>query len=209
MEKQKIENFINHGYRPYSRKENIKRIIFMWLLSFVTVYIGEHKSFWLVLLCTTNIFVSFVLGFTDFKHRHSKLSRYICDATTCSYYSVLLNILSYKLLALNKSPSLQLCIILLTLLVLSTSVSLLIVFKSIKANKYSAQQSDKKAFVVPLIGSICGFCAARFLLPDLSQEAAILLVAVISLFLSLIIGIGSINFLKAFWYYKTTKVKGE
>lgn len=45
MEKQKIENFINHGYRPYSRKENIKRIIFMWLLSFVTVYIGEHKSF--------------------------------------------------------------------------------------------------------------------------------------------------------------------
>ena len=39
--------------------------------------------------------------------------------------------------------------------------------------------------------------------------AAILLVAVISLFLSLIIGIGSINFLKAFWYYKTTKVKGE
>lgn len=199
---QNIINFIDYGYQPYNRKQCIKRTMLIWLLSFGTSYIGESKLFWMILFSTINIIVCFIFCFVDFKFRHLKLSRFICDGITYLYISIILNLSSYKFFTLYRQQSWYMCIALLILLTLSIIFSLIVIIKSIKSNKYSKQQNDKKMFAFALVGSVCGFCTAHFLLPGTSQDTTIMLVGIILLVLSFIIGIGSINLLKAFLYSK-------
>ncbi|MBQ6708095.1 MAG: hypothetical protein IJM97_04005 [Clostridia bacterium] len=196
---EKIERFINYNYIPFSVSQCIKRLVGIWGLSMAVCLIGERHPLWFIILGTFDVLISITFFRLICKMKTSKSARFLCDGVFYLYIALVLDFAAYRVMALNFGESWILFLVFLLLLLVCITIVVFIVFLNIKSDKYKTEKSTKKFYLLPFLGGTCGILFARLFLKSLSQGAAITLLAVILLTLSLMMSIGSVNLLKFVW----------
>lgn len=196
INEKKIAEFVNYEYKPFSKKECIKRIFLIWVLSTALCLLGQNNLAWFIVLFLINAFIT--VGFTYLltKKSQEKSSRFLCDGTAYSYYSVLLNLAAYRFVTLFSPPNLFLAIVLLAVLPVCIILFLILVYRNIKKDRYNKKKIATGAFGLPFLGGILGFTVAKIFIKNIDQEFSILFVAAGLVFLSGLMSMGSLNFLK-------------
>lgn len=203
-----VENiwfFINYNYEPFSKKQCIKRLAFIWFFSLLMCLIGARLEILEAGIVIANIGISSFFLVLVFKYSTLKISRFLCDGVTYFYIAIILNLASYRFLTLEIKKNIVLLLILLLLLFIDIGIFMLIVYKNIKLNKYSLQEKGGKLISLPFLMGTGGFFVAKSFLQDASQESITILISTILLLLSCMVGIGSLNLLKAVLMIKIQK----
>lgn len=203
-----IQNFINYGYQKFSKKQCIKRLIFLWLLSLICCVTGTNNLPWMVGLFLFITIISVLFLYLILFDSSSKISRFLCDGITFLYVSILLLLISYRISVIHSKENLLLLLIYLIIWICSISSFSVIVFLNIKANNYAETKRQSGATFFPLLAGGVGMCVARFLLSSFSDEAMLQILSLILLLLSLITGIGSISIVKAILLRRTGGRRG-
>lgn len=190
-----VNNFINFSFIPFSKSQCIKRYIVIWILSISASVVGVHKFLWFTILAIVNIAVGFIFSVLCFKP-DNKNSRFISDGLTCFYTSVLLSILSYKFFVFESEENVLLLIALLGLLLINILFFVFIVYLNIKHNNYDSAKTPSNMLISPFICGLIGLGVAHIILMDVSSDNANVILAACLLFISLLMSIGSTNFLK-------------
>lgn len=198
MKQDNILSFVNFNYIPFSRKQCIIRLFVTWLLSGLCL-VGSGKLISLFFVAFFDLLIGVVFGVLIVRFPKEKISRFICDGLTFLYASIILNIFSYKLIAWNFGDNIALMLIFALLLLMCILLSVWLVLRNIKADKYKTNKVSKGIFAFSMLGAVSGWIFAKCALRDISQSDAVLLVSVLLLFLSLLLSIGSMSLLKAYF----------
>ncbi len=193
-----IISFLDFNYTPFSRKQCIKRLFVIWILSIVLCFIGKFYIILACLITFLNIVISIVFCTLIIKFQKAKISRFLCDGLTFLYIAIILNITSYRIITLQINDNWFLAVVLLFLLFLCICFFILIVYFNIKSDKYNVKSTSKKLISFPLVGGVCGIAVAKLFLQNISQNSAVLILFISTLLLSFIVSIGSLSLVKAF-----------
>ena len=196
IDKKQIAEFVNYGYKPFSKKECIKRIFLIWILSTALCFLGQNNTVWFIVLFLINFFITVGFTYLLIKKSQEKSSRFLCDGTAYLYYSILLNLAAYRFLTLFSPPNILLAISLLAVLPVCIILLLMLVYRNIKKDRYNKNYIATGACGLPFLLGILGFTTAKVFMKDVDQESSILIIAVCLVFLSGLMSIGSFNFLK-------------
>ena len=200
-----IEAFINYNYIPFSKSQCLKRLIFIWAISILLCFIGYFNILWIIFLVIFNLVISVLFLTIIIKFSSSKNSRFLCDGFFWLYTSMLINLVSYRLMTLLIGENPLLLIILLLLLLVCIFIFSLVVLSNIKADNYNIATVNNKTSLLPFLGGLFGTLVARIFLQGQSEQAGVSILAFALLILSFIISIPSINLLKVFLYKRVNK----
>lgn len=195
MNQDNILSFVNFNYTPFSRKQCIIRLFVTWLLSGLCL-VGSGKLISLFFVAFFDLLIGVVFGVLIVRFPKEKISRFICDGLTFLYASIILNVFSYKLIALNFGDNIALLLVFALLLLMCILLSFWLVLRNIKADEYKTNKVIKSIFAFSMLGAVSGWIFAKCVLGDISQSDAVLLVSVLLLFISLLLSIGSMSLLK-------------
>ena len=195
-EHQKILNYVNFGFTPFSKRQCIGRIILLWILCGIVYLISKRNLFWIIslgmiVLTETAFFLSLIL-----KKSSGKTARFLSDGVFMCTVAVLLVFASYLISTTNTTDHWLLLIILFSLLLVWMIFVLLLVRRNIKADKYNGEQNNTVS-IWPFVFGAFGILAARILLQGQSEDTALTIVAVLLMLLSCIFSIGIHFLLKA------------
>ena len=209
IQSEDINAFVVFNYSPFSKSQAIKRLLFIWFGSITLSFVGKHYILWLITLMVINTFIS--VGFLTLilKYSTSPLSRFLSDGVFYFYMAVVLNLASYRVLALECGSNFLILITMLALLLVSIVVFLLISLVNIKSQKFSNSKVVKKINALPLLTGTSALLMSRILLQDSSFNMGLLVLAVALLLLSFILGIPTTNLLKAYFYKKVSHGDGS
>lgn len=196
IDKKQIAEFVNYKYKPFSKKECIKRIFLIWILSTALCLLGQNNTAWFIVLFLINAFITVSFTYLLIKKSQEKSSRFLCDGTAYLYYSVLLNLAAYRFVTLFSPPDLLLAIALLAVLPVCIILFLILVYRNIKKDRYNKNYIATGACGLPFLLGILGFTAAQIFMKDTDQESSILIIVVGLVFLSGLMSVGSLNFLR-------------
>ena len=203
-----IEEFIEYNFIPFSKVQCIKRIFYTGIASYIICVLGFLSARWVVavsfLFCISALFLLLLTKSNDLK-----LNRFLCDGIYHTAMSILLNLAAYRVVAWKNGPKPALLIVFVLLLILSYAIFTLIVYLSIKQQRYCANATNRKVSLLAFGGCLLGTMVARLSLNGVSQELAVVLLSAILLLLSFVIGIGGLNLLKAWLYMRVKKVGGD
>lgn len=196
IDKKQIAEFVNYEYKPFSKKECIKRIFLIWILSTVLCFLGQNNTAWFIVLFLINVLITVGFTYLLIKKTQEKSSRFLCDGTSYLYYSVLLNLAAYRFITLFSPPNLFLAIALLAVLPVCIILFLILVYQNIKKDRYNKNKIAAGTFGLPFLGGILGFTVAQIFMKDIDQESSILIIVAGLVFLSGLMSVGSLNFLR-------------
>ncbi len=201
---EQINAFINYNYIPFDKKQCIKRLLIIWIASTILCFIRKPVLLWVLLLGIVDLLLSIVFIALVVRYSQLQISRYLCDGLFYLWMAVILNLASYRVMTLLIDPNWLLAIILMGLLILCIAIFVLVTFLNIKSEKFSETGAPRKLLFLPFFSGAIGIMVARILLQGQSQEEMLTFVSYILLILSFILGIASINLLKAILYNKVT-----
>jgi len=204
--------YVDYGYIPFSRSQCIKRLIFIWALSFGLCFIGKISVVLLSAVTIINIIVSIFLSNLMIKYSSLKTSRFLFDGITLTYFSIIFILLAYRLLSLLKKESVVLLLIMFAILLLSMGISWLTVYTNIKKDKYTKLQKTNNGCVAPFLFGTLGYLSMMLMTQNVDTGAkdntfAFTVLASVSLLLSVCFSVGSLNFIK-FILYKNIEKTG-
>lgn len=206
IDEKRLNEFVNYDYKPFSKKECIKRIVLIWILSMALCFLGHKNAIWFISLFVINTFITIGFVYLLLKKSKEKSSRFLCDGTAYLYYSVILNLAAYRFITLWSDSNIFLAISFLAILPICIILFLFLVYRNIKKDRYNKKKIAVVACGLPISGAVLGFAVARIFVKDVDQASAILFVAIGLVFLSVLMSIGSLNFLKFGLLYK---IKGD
>lgn len=200
MNKKNIQNFIDYNYVPLSRSVCIKRILILWIFN-IPFYLLDKFSFFVgIIFSIVNLFVSAVFIKIAKNKTDNKESKFLCDGIACLYYSIILNIASYIALSFNNGYNYFLLITLILSLAVCIAVFVLLIFKFIKDDKYNKNSGVGKYALIPFCGGLFGISLGRlFFSGNDNTQAGIIVIAMCLLFISYMLSIGSLNFVKLYF----------
>lgn len=195
---QKINAFIDYQYTPFRKGQCVKRLIIIWLLSAAFCLIGDCAAAWAIFLGVFNVLVSALYIALIVKYAQSKASRFLCDGFFYLYLAMILNFASYRIMTLQSGSNWLLLIFLLSLLLICIVIFLFVVFYHIKADQFNPENpaNNRKAGPLPYLLGGCGILAANILFKGQSEQVGLMILSFALLILSLLLGIGSLQFLR-------------
>lgn len=196
MTPQNVEAFVNFQYVPFSKKQCVKRLVFLWLLSAPICFINGFSVLWTAALFVGDAAVSVVFITLIAKLSHSKTARFLCDGLFFLYFGLLSNFAAYRVWAWKVGENPLLFALFLLLFLACIAVFVFVVFRNIKSGKYGSAAGGKSIGLFALVGGAGGIALARILLQGRSQEAIGIFLAILLLIFSLLISAGSVNLLK-------------
>lgn len=197
---EQINAFINYNYTPFNKAQCIKRLFAVWITSAILCFIGSKFILWMLPLGIADLLLSVMFITLVVRYSQSQISRYLCDGIFYLYIAVILNLASYRVMTLQIGSNWILSIILMSLLIVCIFVFVLVTFSNIKSGKFVGTGASKRIISLPFLSCIIGILVAKLLLQGQSQQVVLTVVAYILLILSFVIGIPSINLLKAIFY---------
>ena len=211
VKKQSVEDFINYNFKPFSRAQCIKRMIFIFLSGTAMCALGKDAIAAKV-ICGVTCAATVILFINLLsKHNEEKSLRFLCDGTFWSCIILLLFSAAYRLLSYNLGEGPFLFICLFIILAAFCVVTVLMIYANIKSERYSGNSSDKSSHtVLPFAFGALGVLCARIFLPDRGTNSSLTIVAIGLLILAFPIAIGGIgNLLKVFLEkkYKTNEAQ--
>ena len=183
MNRTNIQHFLDHQYIPFSKKQCIQRILLIWALSLVPVFVGKQAVTWAFVLSVPNIIIGILFIFLSLRYPRSRMARYLCDGVTFLQLSVLLMLSAYRIITFDRGKNVLLLLI-------------------ITDDKYRPGSAKSGSAAIPYVFGAMGFTFAGVVLTGQSQKAALTVLAVCFMILSLLIGIGSLNLLKAYFSFR-------
>ncbi|MGN1017240.1 MAG: hypothetical protein ACI4PB_00305, partial [Oscillospiraceae bacterium] len=132
----------------------------------------------------------------------SQVSRYLCDGAFGMHFAVILNLASYRVAVIESDTNWLMAVLLLLLLVIGVFVSAFITILNIKNGKFSKNSMSPKIGALPYAAGAMGVVFAHFFLQGQSQQTVLSLISLNLLIISLLVGVTSLNLLKAFLYMK-------
>lgn len=193
---EKIKRFINYNYVCFSKKQCIKRLVFIWLLSIGVCMIGRNNTKYLFCFIFLNLVVTAFFCYLIFKLSNKKISRFLCDGVYYLDVSLILNVASYRILALKTGDNLILLLIFIILLLVFELFLMLIVFISIKNDRYNKESKSNKK-ILPFVCALIALTFSKFFLSGFDEQIALDIVSWSFLIVSFFVGVGSLNLLKA------------
>ena len=192
-----IEHFIYNQFKPFVKTQAIKRLLFVMVIGVVVSLVGNNIVPWLLITSFLFLITAIVFLIIIVRHSAKDISRFICDGVTFLHLSILMTLLSYRLISLNDRDNLLLLALLLIALVIIISLLVWITMKKIKRGVFNYDKPNTVNLIPPLVFGSGGMIVARWLLINQSQDTIILVIALIVLLLSYVFALGSINLLKA------------
>lgn len=197
VQKKNMMNYIEYEYKPFSKTQCLVRLILIWILGVLMCMIGKDRLLWLVISLMINISISTIFGILIVKYSKAKISRFLCDGLTCLSVSIILAFIAYRVFVLQSEYNWIVAVIFLGILFMCIFVFTLIVHIKVKAGMFNEPSKNKRNVVWPYIGASIGVFFARVFLQDMSMEGAVLAICI--LLLSLMVGLGSANLLRAIY----------
>ena len=202
MNRTNIQHFLDHQYIPFSKKQCIQRILLIWALSLVPVFVGKQAVTWAFVLSVPNIIIGILFIFLSLRYPRSRMARYLCDGVTFLQLSVLLMLSAYRIITFDRGKNVLLLLILASVLALDLLVFFFLTLRNITDDKYRPGSAKSGSAAIPYVFGAMGFTFAGVVLTGQSQKAALTVLAVCFMILSLLIGIGSLNLLKAYFSFR-------
>lgn len=202
MNQENLQHFLDHQYIPFSKKQCIQRILLIWALSLVPVFVGTQAVAWAFLLAVPNFIISILFVLLMLRYPQSRMARYLCDGVTFLQLSVLLMLSAYRIITFESGKNMLLLLILAAVLALDLLMFFFLTLRNIAADKYHPENTKSGSAVIPYVFGAMGFTFAGVVLTGQSQEAALTVLAVCFMILSLMVGIGSLNLMKAYFSFR-------
>ena len=203
MNQANIQHFLDYQYIPFSKKQCGQRIVLLWVLSLVSVFVGTQAVTWAVLLAVPNLIISVLFALLMLRYPQSRIARYLCDGVTFLHLSVLLMLSAYRIITFYRGKNLLLLMILAAELLADILLFFFLTLRNIADDKYHPDSTKSGSAVIPYVFGAMGFIFAGVVLTGQSQKTALTVLAVCFMILSLIMGIGSLNLLKAYYFWRS------
>ncbi len=197
-----IKSFVFFQYKPFSKSQAIKRLAVIMIISAALSLIGNNSILWLSVTGCLWIMTAVLFIFLIVKRSKNEISRFLCDGVNYLHISLLLVFLSYRLITLNTNERLSLLVLLLLVLVITIGLFSWMTFLNIKKGIFNSENSKKGNTLFPLLFGIGGMLAARLFLGNKTQDTILFIAALISLLLSCIVSIGSLNLIRALLFLR-------
>ena len=91
VDRQCIDEFLDYNFIPFNKKQCIKRIFLVWIVSAIVCFIAGRYVFWIVPLGCVDILISVIFIVLSIKYSKSRISRYLVDGVFWLYMAVILN----------------------------------------------------------------------------------------------------------------------
>ena len=202
MNRTNIQHFLDHQYIPFSKKQCIQRILLIWALSLVPVFVGKQAVTWAFVLAVPNLIISILFVLLILRYPQSRMARYLCDGITFLHLAVLLMLSAYRIIAFASGKNVLLLLLLAALLLVDLLVFFFLTLRNIAADKYRPDNANSCGAVIPYVFGAVGIVFAGVFLTSQRQKTALTILAVCLMILSLLIGIGSLNLLKAYFSFR-------
>lgn len=202
MVSQEIQNFLNYSYTPFSKKQCIRRLILIWLLSIILIFIGPKQLKWVLWAVSPTAIVSILFFFLIIRYPNLRISRFLCDGVAFLHIAILLMLASYRIVAINRGEDGLLLLIMIMIFVINIILFIIITLHNIANDKFNLQDRNQKISMLPFIFAIGGFLLAQLLLEGKSENTGLSVLASCLMLLSLMLGVGSLNLMKAFYQFK-------
>ena len=202
MNQANLQHFLDYHYIPFSKKQCGQRIVLLWALSLVPVFVGTKQAAWAFVLAVPNILIGILFVFLFLRYPRSRMSRYLCDGVTFLHLAVLLMLSAYRIITYESGKNVLLLLLLTAVLALDLLLFFFLTLRNIAADKYRPGSAKSGSAVIPYVFGAMGFIFAGVVLTSQSQEAVLTVLAVCFMILSLLIGIGSLNLLKAYFFWR-------
>lgn len=197
-----IIDFVNYNYSPFSKKQCIKRIALVWIASVALCLVGDKSLLWMIPLAIADLLLTLLFVGIILKYSKSKVSRYLCDGAFGMHFAVILNLASYRVAVIESDTNWLMAVLLLLLLVIGVFVSAFITILNIKNGKFSKNSMSPKIGALPYAAGAMGVVFAYIFLQGQSQQTVLSLISLNLLIISLLVGVTSLNLLKAFLYMR-------
>ena len=202
MNQTNLQHFLDHQYTPFSKRQCIQRMIVIWLLSLVPVFVGTHSAAWALVLAVLNLIISVLFVFLMVRDPQSRLQRYLCDGVAFLHLAVLLMLSAYRTITFKNGDNWILLLLLAAVLAADILFFFFLTLRNIVTDKYRPDNAKSGSAVAPYVFGAAGFMAAGWILHGQGQEAALTILAICFMALSLIMGIGSLNLMKAYYSFR-------
>lgn len=203
MNQENLQHFLDHQYLPFSKKQCIQRILIIWALGLVPVFVGAQAVTRAFLLAFPNLLISILFVLLMLRYPRSRMARYLCDGVTFLQLSVLLMLSAYRIITFKSGQNWLLLLLLVAVLALDLLLFFFLTLHNITADKYHPDSTKSGSAVIPYVFGAMGLIFAGVVLTGQSQKAALTVLAVCFMILSLLIGIGSLNLLKAYYFWRS------
>ena len=185
-----VQQFVHYNYKPLSTSYIFTRLITVWLLSGVCSLLGENKLPLGIGLFFCSFLVTAVALYIWKSGIKKMNNRFLWDGITNMYISIILNLLSYRLLAWQRGDDLMLLLFFVAATMLFFSISAVIVSWNIKKGRYNKEvQSTSKPAAPYILGCLAIIFTKSFLQTGKSQGGIYVLVMSL-IILSAIMGLG-------------------
>ena len=202
MNQANLQHFLDYHYIPFSKKQCGQRIVLLWALSLVPVFVGTRRAVWAFVLAVPNIIIGILFVFLILRYPRSRMSRYLCDGVTFLHLAVLLMLSAYRIITYESGKNVLLLLLLAAVLALDLLLFFFLTLQNIAADKYRPDNANSDGVVIPYVFGAVGIVFAGVFLTSQRQKTALTILAVCLMILSLLIGIGSLNLLKAYFFWK-------
>lgn len=204
MSQDNILHFLNYNYTPFSKKQCAKRIVLICILSIILIFIGPQQLKWVVVSISPTAIISILFFVLIIQYPNYKISRYLCDGFAFLHIAVLLMLGSYRILVNCRGDDAPLLLILIVIFVINILAFFVITRHNIASDKYNPQASSRNVPVLPFIFASGGFLLAMISLDGKSERTGLIVLASCLMILSLMLGVGSLNLMKAYYQVKIT-----
>lgn len=204
VKKSQITAFINYGYIPFKKGQCIRRIFVILISSAGLCLIGTRSLLWSVSVGIADLLVVAMFSVLMVKYSSSPISRYLCDGVFSLYIAIILNLGSYRTIALQIGSNLLILIMLMSMLIVCILVFIAVNFSWIKSDKFANTTSSKTNAWIPAVSGVVGMMLSRGLLQGKSLETVLTVISCGLLIMSFIMSLVSINLLKAWFYVRLT-----
>lgn len=200
LPKENVLHFIKFNYRPLEKNGILKKLLLLWFCSGITAIFGPLKEILIPIFLIMDLFYTCLCIRALREKTIQEEIRFLIDGFQSLFLSFVGIIASYKIATVSLGNNLILLLTLLLLLMLDIIIFAFVVYSNIKKDSYVNQYTGKKVIIYALAGGIVGDLVSRSYLPEVSATYLPLIVCCCIMILSFLLGIGSLNLLKYYFW---------
>lgn len=196
MDNQNISDFVNYRYKPLTQRDMVTRLITIVALSAVCCLFGEQKLCWGI---GSALFNLLLVALAVYIHRMGickKNSRFLWDGSTYLCISVILCLISYRIIAWKVESNILVLLSMVLFLILSYLFSGVLVVCNIRKGRYSETNQVPNKSPIPYLLAALGFLFAKVFLSRTNAQNGVQFIVMSLLFISVIVGLGWTNLLR-------------
>ena len=202
MDKQNISDFVNYRYQPLTQREMVTRLITVVVLSAVCCLLGNQKLYWGIGFGLFNILLVALAGNIYHMGICKKNSRFLWDGSSYLCISVILCLISYRILTWTAESNGFLLLSMILFLILSYIFSGVLVVFNIRKGRYSETNQVPSKSPIPFLLAALGFLFAKGFLSCTNAQNGAQFIAMSLLFISVVVGLGWTNLIRLILFPK-------